>query len=132
MNFKDLLDEALARGEKLKDEILEELVKSKTLNRLVSNPNFASAVGRVIETTDEVKKVIQKQVKGLFQVMNVPSRQDLARVGHKISEMERSIERMGSKKIPVKRLSKPTRKKTAKKPAAAKRKRTGKTKTARR
>lgn len=129
MNLKDLLDEALSRGEKLKDEILEDIVKSKTLNRIVSNPNFASAVGRVIETTDEVKKVIQKQVKGLFEVMSVPTKHDFAKVGHKIAEMEKSIEHLGAKKIQVKRLAKPTRKKAAGKTAASRRK-TGKTRSA--
>lgn len=99
MNFKDLLDEVKVRGEKLKDEILDEIVNSKTLAQIVSNKNFVTAVGRVIETKDEVKKVIQKQMKNLFQAMDVPSKLEFSKIGQKLSEMENSIEKLGIEKV---------------------------------
>ena len=132
MNFKDLLDEALNRGEKLKDEILDEVENStKILKHLVSNPGFVNAVSRVIETTDEVKKVIQKQVKGLFQAMNVPSKSDFTKVGHKLAAIEKSIEHFGAKKIQIKKLIKPAAKKAAAKKVFVKKavtRKSGKTK----
>jgi hypothetical protein len=95
MNFKDILDEVRDRGEKLKGEILDELIKSKTLNQIVSNKNFINAVSRVIETKDEVKRAIQGQVKSLFQVMDVPNKHELFKIGGKISELEKLIARLG-------------------------------------
>lgn len=124
MNFKDLLDEVKVRGEKLKGEILDEIVNSKALLQVVSNKNFVTAVSRVIETKDEVKKVIQKQMKNLFQAMDVPSKVDFSKIGQKLSEMESSIEKLGIAKVAArsngKTKSAPTKKSSSKKVPTAK------------
>lgn len=120
MTFKDLLDEVRVRGEKLKDEVLDELVNSKTLGKIVSNPNFVDAVSRVITTTEEVKRSLQKQVTSIFRAMNVPSKVDIAKVGARIAEVEKSIDSLGGKKIAVKKLAKKNTKISVKKAPAKK------------
>lgn len=56
MKIKTILDEAMNKGEKIKSEMIHELLKSKTVHDLVTNKNFIHAVTRIIETKDEVKK----------------------------------------------------------------------------
>jgi len=145
MNFKSLLDEAIERGERMKDEVLDELLKSKTLHEVVSNRNFIKAISRVIETKEEIKRTISKQVKSIFLVMDVPTKSEIAKIGNHIVKLENIISKLGEKKIPVKSLrktktktktkskAKPTRKtakrKTTKTAAAKKRKTTTKKKT---
>ena len=119
MNFKTLLDEAINRGEKIKAEVLSELFKSKTIQELVSNKNFIKAITRLIETKEEVKKVISKQIKIVFDMMEVPTKGDLLNIGKQLSKLEAMIHSVGSKKIPVNVLKKkkaaPARKKAIKK-----------------
>jgi polyhydroxyalkanoate synthesis regulator phasin len=127
MNFKDLLDEVKVRGEKLKGEILDEIVNSKALAQIVSNKSFVQAVGRVIETKDEVKKVLQKQMKNLFQAMDVPTKNEFSKIGAKLSEMENSIEKLGIQKV----AARSSKAKSATKKTATKARATGKKKSAR-
>lgn len=110
MNLKNLLDEVRVRGEKLKTEILDEIVNSKTLNQIVSHKNFVRAVGHVLETKNEVKRVIRHQVRdhlqNLFQIMNVPSKREISRIGEKISAMELSLEKIGTRRMPIQSIPK--------------------------
>ncbi len=119
MNFKYILDEAINRGEKIKQEVIAEILKSKTIQEIVMNKNFVKAVTRLIETKEEVKKVINKQVKTIFDMMDVPTQRDLLKIGKKLTKLESILNRVGRKTIPVKSLKKTKsstkRKKTIKK-----------------
>ena len=92
MNFTQLLDELKSRGEKIKQEVLEEVVKSKTLNRIISNENFIRAVSTVITTKREVKKVLNKQIKSLIKTMEVVTRSDLSQLVQQLKNLEVGIE----------------------------------------
>jgi hypothetical protein len=124
MNIKDLLDEVKVRGEKLKDEILDDIVNSKALLQVVSNKNFVTAVSRVIETKDEVKKVIQKQMKNFFQALDVPSKVEFSKIGQKLAAMESSIEKLGIARTAARSAGKaksaPTKKTSSKKVSTVK------------
>jgi len=94
MNFSQLLDEVKSRGEKIKREILDEVVKSKTLNLIVSNENFVRAVSSMIATKREVKKVLDRQVKSLIKTMEVVTKRDLSQVLVQIKNVEKAIENL--------------------------------------
>lgn len=117
MSLKDILDEVKVRGEKMKDEVVDEIVKSKTLNQIVNNKNFVKAVGKIIETKDEVRKVIRDQVNNVFQALDIPSQDILKTLDRKMSQIETALEKVGAEKIPVTRIKKKT---TGKKKAAKK------------
>lgn len=109
MNFKNLLDEVLARGERLKDEVLEELLKSRTLQEVVANKNFIRAVSKVIESKDEVKKVIGKQVKSVFSLMDVPTKSEIAKISNQLIKIENVINKLGERAVPIHSLKKTQR-----------------------
>ena len=106
MNLRTLIDEAINRGEKIKSEVLSEILQSKTIQEIVTNKSFIRAVSRVIETTDEVKKVINKQVKVIFDMMDVPTKDDILRIGGQVTNLEKFVERIGRSQIAVKVLPK--------------------------
>lgn len=129
MNLKSLLDEAMEKGEKIKSEIFSEVLKSKTIQQFVSNKNFLKALAKVIQTKEEIKKVIQTQVKSIFHVMDVPRRDELINIASKIGNIEKVVDKIGRNSIAVKMLTRDkkevkkavTKKTTAvKKPALAK------------
>lgn len=106
MNLKTFIDEAINRGEKIKAEVLSEILQSKTIQEIVTNKNFISAVSRMLETKDEVKKVIGRQVKMVFDMMDVPTKNDLLRIGGQVANLERIVEKVGRSQIAVKVLPK--------------------------
>ncbi len=123
MKFKSILDEALDRGERFKKDLLSELFNSKTVHDLVSNAHFITAITRVIETKDEIAKVLYKQVKNIFDMMDVPTKAELRKLGVDIVKAEKALEQMGRKAIAIKVLQKssgPKKKKSNPKKAAAK------------
>lgn len=105
MNIKTLLDEAMERGEKIKAEVVSEILKSKTLHELVSNQGFITAVSRIIETKDEVKRVIGRQVKSVFHLMDVPTKEDVKRLGVQLTKLEKAVDDIGRKRMQVKTLA---------------------------
>lgn len=115
MSLKKLLDEALSKGEHLKDEIVQELLQSKLLNEVVNSDLFAKAISTVVRTKDEVTKAIRQNVKNVLKVMDVPSRNDIANLGHKIEQLEKLVDKAGKRAIMVKSLKSITHKKAAKK-----------------
>ena len=106
MNFKEFFDEALIKGEHIKDEILSELMKSKLLHEMLQSDHFARAVSTVIRTKDEVARSIQRNVKAVFQMMAVPTKDELAHLEHKLDTLEKSLDRVAKKMITVKSLNK--------------------------
>ncbi len=101
MNLKAILDEAKTRGEKLKNEVVAELLKSKTLSEIVSNKHFITALTRVIQTKDEVKKTLSTQIKAILDVMDVPSKEDILGIAGKLGSLEKIIDKVGRKTIGI-------------------------------
>ena len=114
MNFKEFFDEALTKGEHIKNEIVSELMKSKYLHEMLKSDRFAKAVSGVTHTKDEVAKSIRKNVKAVFQIMAVPTRDDLSHLERKIDGLEKSLDKVAKKVITVKSLKKINLKKAAK------------------
>jgi|GEM_PF-2149014 hypothetical protein len=101
MNLKAILDEAKTRGEKLKNEVVAELLKSRTLSEIVSNKHFITALTRVIQTKDEVKKTLNTQIKAILDVMDVPSKEDILGIAGKLGSLEKIIDKVGRKTIGI-------------------------------
>ncbi|MBF0107174.1 MAG: hypothetical protein HQM16_17830 [Deltaproteobacteria bacterium] len=106
MKIKNIIDSALVKGEKLTTDVLNELFKSKTIQDLVTNKNFVNAVTKIMATKEEAKKVISKQVKTIFDVMDVPTKAELKKIASKIGGLEKIIDTVGRKKIAVSVLKK--------------------------
>lgn len=122
MKLKSFFDDAIDRGEKLKSNLVNELFNSKTVQDLVSNSHFVNAVSRIIETKDEITRVIGKQVKNVFEMMDVPTRDELKRLGLDIGRIEKIIDKVGRNQIAVKVLSKTPKSKKTSAPKRSKKK----------
>lgn len=108
MKLKAIWDETLIRGEKLKDEVVTEILKSKTVKELVSNKYFINAVTRVIETKEEVKRALGKQIQTLFHKVEVPTQIELKSLAVKLKQLEKIIDKLAA--TPKKKVHKKTAK----------------------
>lgn len=114
MTLKDFLNEAIIKGETMKDEIVEELLKSKVLQEVFSHDLFAKAVSTVLKTKKEVSSVVKANVKSVLQIMDIPTRHDLSSIERKLGSLESSVDKIGKKTIKVNSLKKAPVKRAAK------------------
>ena len=120
MKLKAIWDETLVRGEKLKDEVVTEILKSKTVKEIVANKYFINAVTRVIETTQEGKHALGKQIKTLFHKVEGPTQMELKSLAAKLKQLEKIIDKLAV--APKKKVHR----KTAKAKSPARKKKSGK------
>lgn len=98
MYFKTLLNEITDKGEKVLSEVAEELMKSKAIHDFVKSKDFALAVGRLIEMKDEIKRVAGNQISAIFDLMDLPTKNEIKRIASKVGSLERIFDQfMGPK-----------------------------------
>lgn len=123
MNLTQVFDELKKRSEKIKNEVLDEIVKSKTLNKIVSNKNFINAVSSIIATKQEVQKTLNKQITTLVKGMKVATKRDLSLIIAQLQKIEKRIDATsGTKRKSSKKKTASKKKKSSKKKAAPKKK----------
>lgn len=93
--LREVIDDALARGERLKKDIVGQILKSASLNELISNKRFAEAIARVIQTKDEIGKTLQRSVQDALKVMSIPSKNQIAGYEKRVEQLERRIDTLG-------------------------------------
>ena len=90
--LKEIIDDALTRGEKLKKDIVGQILKSATLNELVHNRRFAETVAKVIHTRDEIARTLQKNIHDALKAMKIPSRDQLNVYERRVQQLEKRID----------------------------------------
>ena len=127
MKLKALLDEALQKGEKVKEDLLVEIVNSKLFNELLKNEKFIHAVTAVVQTKEEVSKILHQRIKQVFHLMDIPTRKEVEDMMSKLVRIEHQIDRAGQqariaagKRAAQKTVAQSSQRKTAAKKSAIK------------
>lgn len=97
MRWKQLLDDAFQKGERVKEDILVELVHSKLFSELVKNERFVQAVTSVIRTKDEIAKVLHKQINQVLSFIDMPTRDDVEAMNRRLTQLAHEIDRVGQR-----------------------------------
>lgn len=100
--LKEVIDDALARGERLKRDIVGQILKSATLNELINNRRFAETIARVIQTKDGIARTIHRNVQDALRAMSIPSKQQIANYERRVEQLERKIDTLGRRLIRAK------------------------------
>jgi len=64
------------------------------IERSMANPAFAEAQGKLLETFLNVQKTFREQVRTYLEAVNVPSREDIARLGELIVGLEEKVDQL--------------------------------------
>jgi polyhydroxyalkanoic acid synthase PhaR subunit len=64
------------------------------IERSMANPAFAEAQGKLLETFLNVQKTFREQVRTYLEAVNVPSREDIARLGELIVGLEEKVDQV--------------------------------------
>ena len=65
-----------------------------SLERAMATPAFAEAQGRLLETLLTAQKTARDQMRTYLEMMNVPTREDIARLGEMIAGLEEKIDQL--------------------------------------
>jgi len=93
--LKEVIEDAIARGERLKKDIVGQILKSATINELLHNRKFADTVAKVIQTKDEIARTIHRNVQDVLKTMSIPSKNQISSYERRIDQLERRIDSMG-------------------------------------
>lgn len=93
--LKEVIEDALARGEKLKKDIVRQILSSSTLNELINNHRFADTVARVIQTKDVVARTLRRNTVEALKMMSIPSKNEIRAYEQRVQKLERQIDSLG-------------------------------------
>ncbi|OGP12863.1 MAG: hypothetical protein A3F89_05410 [Deltaproteobacteria bacterium RIFCSPLOWO2_12_FULL_50_11] len=97
--IREVIDDALARGERLKKDIIAEIVTSATLQDLINNKAFIDTVAKVIHTKHEVVSTIRQNVQEALRVMKIPSRSQIQRHERRVLQLEKQLDQLNRRMI---------------------------------
>ncbi len=92
MGIRNAMEEAFQRGEKIKDQIIHDVMSSQVVNDLLQNEVFLSSLTKVMNTKYELKKAIRSNLKNVLKMFNVPSRDEIHVMERKLNRLETEID----------------------------------------
>lgn len=93
--IREVIEDAIARGEKIKNDIVGQILKSATLHDLVNNRRFTQTITKVIRTKNEITKTIQRNVQDALKTMSIPSKSDFSNYEKRVDELEKRLDSLG-------------------------------------
>jgi polyhydroxyalkanoic acid synthase PhaR subunit len=67
---------------------------STALERAMSSPAFAETQGKVLETFLQAQRAVRDQMRSYLEAVNVPTREDIARLGELILGLEEKVDQL--------------------------------------
>ncbi|MBI2336263.1 MAG: hypothetical protein HYU97_05840 [Deltaproteobacteria bacterium] len=92
MWIQNVMNEALQRGEKIKNQIVQGVLSSKTLEELLSNEKVLRSVTKAFSTKQQLEKTLRTNLRKALKFIEIPSREDLRHMQTKISQLETEMD----------------------------------------
>jgi polyhydroxyalkanoic acid synthase PhaR subunit len=73
------------------------------LERTVNNPAFAESSGKILETFLSAQKTVRDNMRQYLEQINLPTREDIARLGELIVSLEEKIDQLDDRLAQVER-----------------------------
>ena len=73
------------------------------LERTVNNPAFAESSGKILETFLSAQKTVRDNMKSYLESINLPTRDDIARLGELIVSLEEKVDQLDARLARVER-----------------------------
>src|SRR5438477_11913757 len=67
---------------------------NSVLERTVNNPAFAESSGKILETFLAAQKTVRDNMRSYLEQINLPTRQDIARLGELIVSLEEKVDQL--------------------------------------
>jgi len=97
--LREVIEDALQRGERLKKDIVKQVLSSVVLNDLVTNRHFMETVVKVLQTKEVIGRLLKKNIEEALKMMSVPSREQLESYQKRIARLEERIDHFNREMI---------------------------------
>jgi polyhydroxyalkanoic acid synthase PhaR subunit len=74
---------------------------NSALERAMATPAFAEAQGRFLESMLAAQKTIRENTRTFMEAMNLPTREDIARLGELITALEEKIDQLDDRLLSI-------------------------------
>lgn len=105
MNIRNAMEEAFQKGEKFKEQIIQDVMSSTAVNELMQNEYFLKSLSALMNTKYELKKAIRSNLKNVLRMFNLPSRDEIHSMERKIHRLESEMDGI-NRKVMTARLAK--------------------------
>lgn len=105
MGIRTAMEEAFQRGEKIKEQIIQDVMNSQAMGDLLSNEYFLKSLGALMNTKYELKKALRTNLKSVLKIFDLPSRDEINTMERKLSRLETEIDGI-HRKVMTSRLAK--------------------------
>ncbi|HCU24204.1 MAG TPA: hypothetical protein DF383_04225, partial [Deltaproteobacteria bacterium] len=85
------MEEAFHRGEKIKNQLVHDLLNSETVGELMQNEYFLKSLSALMNTRYELKKAFRSNIKSVLRIFDLPSRDEIHSMERKLSRLETEI-----------------------------------------
>ncbi|MDO8461841.1 MAG: hypothetical protein Q7S98_03160 [Deltaproteobacteria bacterium] len=92
--LREVLEDAIERGEKIKKDIVRELLSSTALADLLHSKRFLETVTRILNSKKEVSRLIRRHVRDVLKVMSIASKGELQSCEKRMHELERRVDQL--------------------------------------
>ena len=108
MSIRTAMEEAFQRGEKIKEQILHDVMHSEAVGELMQNEYFLRSLSALMNTKYELKKAIRTNLKSVLKIFDLPTRDEINTMERKLHRLETEIDGI-HRKVMTARLAKPAK-----------------------
>ena len=95
--LKAVLEEAVARGNKIRVDVTKEILSSQLVADLANNERLINTVADVLRAKDQIGQVLQQKAQDVISIIDVPSRRQLKVYERRVARLERDVDALTRK-----------------------------------
>jgi len=105
MSIRTTMEEAFHRGERIKEQILHDVMNSQAVGELLQNEYFLKSLSALMNTKYELKKALRHNLKSVLKIFDLPTRDEINTMERKLNRLESEIDGI-HRKVMTARLAK--------------------------
>ncbi|MFO1463533.1 MAG: poly(R)-hydroxyalkanoic acid synthase subunit PhaE [bacterium] len=92
MGIRTAMEEAFQRGEKIKEQLIQDVMNSQAVGDLMQNEYFLKSLSALMNTRYELKKALRSNLKSVLRIFDLPTRDEINTMERKLHRLETEID----------------------------------------
>ncbi len=119
MPLQNFFEEALQKGEKIKNQLMDEIIQSSWTDRLLKNEKFINGVVNLLKKKSKIEKNLNQVMSLLLKKFDIATQDEVRGMEKKIHQLETELQNLHRKNL-SRKLNQKAATKEAKSPARKK------------
>ncbi len=92
MSIQRVIEEAMKRGERVRDQFLQDLLDSPLAAQLMKNEKFLNTAMQLFQLKHGIEKKVQGHLGLLMKWLEIPNHDEIRKMEHKLHQLENQID----------------------------------------